>query len=279
MAEGSPLRIETGDAISWIVLDRPDHSNAFSTGLLDAFSDALTQLETQGAPVIGVRGAGRGFSAGADLSEYNAGATPMDDVARLQRNLERWIAMWRHPKPVIVAIHGFCMGIAAQMPSFADITVIAEDARIGEPGIPLGGGYVAPSWVAHVGGKKAKELAFLPGNHIDGKTAEEWGWANASVPADQLIACVEELAGRMAKIPLPILTMKKRSINRAMEAEGFLAAVNAVAESDAVLHLEPSVLAMRERLGSEGLKPVLADYRGLSSTQIFQKYKKGSANG
>lgn len=274
MAESSPVRIEFGEAIDWIVLNRPEASNAFSTAMLDAFSQALVHLETEGAPVIGIRGEGKGFSAGADLGEYNAGATPMEDVERLQRNLNRWIAMWRHPKPVIVAIHGFCMGIAAQMPSFADITIIAEDARIGEPGIPLGGGYVAPSWVAHVGGKRAKEMAFVPGNHVDGKTAEAWGWANASVPADGLIACAEALADRIAKVPLPILTMKKRSINRAMEAEGFLAAVNAVAESDAILHLEPAVMALRERLGSEGLKSVLTDFRGLSSTQIFQSFKK-----
>jgi enoyl-CoA hydratase len=279
MTTPPPLRIEPGESIDWIVLDRPDAANAFSTALLDAFSEALARLETQGAPVIGIRGAGKGFSAGVDLAEYNADSTPAQDVARLRRNLDRWLALWRHPKPVIVAIHGFCMGIAAQLPSFADITVVAEDARIGEPGIPLGGGYIAPTWVPQVGAKRAKELAFLPGNVVDGCTAEAWGWANAAVPADQLIACVEALAERIACVPLPVLTTKKRSINRAMEAAGFLAALNAIAESDAILHLEPSVLALRERLAKEGLKPVLADFRGESSTQIFQRFKKGPVHG
>jgi enoyl-CoA hydratase len=187
--------------------------------------------------------------------------------------------MWRHPKPVIVAIHGFCLGIAAQMPCFADMTIVAEDARIGEPGIPLGGGYIAPAWVSQVGAKRAKELAFLPGNYVDGKTAVEWGWANAAVPADRLIECVEALAERMAKIPLPVLTMKKRSINRAMEAGGFLTAVNAVSESDAILHFEPSVLELRERLAKEGLRETLAQFRGESSTEIFIRFKGDSADG
>lgn len=279
MDSPAPLRIESGDSIDWIVLDRPKAANAFSTALLDGFSAALTKLETEGAPVIGIRGEGRGFSAGADLSEYNAGTTPMEDVARLRRNLDRWLAMWRHPKPVIVAIHGFCMGISAQMPCFADMTVVADDARIGEPGIPLGGGYVAPAWVQQVGAKRAKELAFLPGNWVDGRTAAEWGWANASVPAEELVPCVEALAARMAMIPSPILTMKKQSINRAMEAAGFLTAVNAIAESDALLHLEPSVLAMRQRIKDEGLAAVVNHYRGESSTQIFQKHREGSADG
>ncbi|MEZ5749833.1 MAG: enoyl-CoA hydratase-related protein [Caenibius sp.] len=76
MNASAPLRIEHGEAISWIVLDRPDAANAFNSALLDGFSDALHQLETEGAPVIGIRGKGKGFSAGADLSEYNAEATP-----------------------------------------------------------------------------------------------------------------------------------------------------------------------------------------------------------
>ena len=274
MNEQPPLRIESGDSIDWIVLDRPEAANAFSTALLDAFTAALVKLEKEGAPVIGIRGEGKGFSAGADLSEYNAGSTPVEDVARLRRNLDRWLAMWRHPKPVIVAIHGFCMGISAQMPCFADMTVVAEDARIGEPGIPLGGGYVAPAWVPQVGAKRAKELAFLPGNWVDGRTAAEWGWANAAVPAEELVPCVEALAARIAMIPPPVLTVKKQSINRAMEAAGFLSAVNAISESDAILHLEPAVLAMRQRIADEGLAALVAHYRGESSTQIFQKHKK-----
>src|SRR3546814_9503995 len=87
-------------------------ANALSTPLLDALSEALVRLRDSGAPVIGIRGAGKGFSAGVDLSEYNAAATPTADAARLRRNVERWLDIWRHPKPVIVAVHGFCMGIA-----------------------------------------------------------------------------------------------------------------------------------------------------------------------
>lgn len=274
-----PLRIESGTSIDWIIFDRPDASNAFSMTLLDAFSDALDTLANTGAPVIGIRGEGKGFSSGVDLGEYNASGTPVEDVARLRRNLDRWQAMWRHPKPIIVAIHGFCLGIAAQMPCFADMTIVAQDARIGEPGIPIGGGYVAPAWVSQVGAKRAKELAFLPGNHVDGTTAVEWGWANAAVPADQLIACVEALAERMAKIPLPVLTMKKHSINRAMEAGGFLSAVNAVSESDAILHFEPVVLELRERLAKDGLRETLVRFRGESSTEIFKRFKGDTANG
>tara|TARA_R110000772_G_scaffold31812_1_gene78191 strand:- start:2435 stop:3262 length:828 start_codon:yes stop_codon:yes gene_type:complete len=274
MTDDAPLRIERGEAIDWIVFDRPDVANALSSELLEEFSKALTSLAAHGAPVIGIRGAGKGFSAGIDLGQYNAKSTPLQDVMRLRRNIERWLEIWKCRKPVIVAIHGFCMGIAAQIPVFADIVIVADDARISEPGLPLGGGYIAPTWVNQVGSKRAKEFAFLPGNFIDGLTAEKWGLANAAVPAENLITCVTEMAARMALVPAEVLMVKKQSINRAMEAAGFLTAINAVAESDAILHLEPSVQKLRSRISNEGLKAVLSDYRGTSSTEIFDKHRR-----
>ena len=280
MAEtGLPLLIERGGSIDWIVLNRPDQANALSARLLDAFSGALAELAEEGAPVIGIRGSGKGFSAGVDLSEYNASATPMQDVARLRRNVDRWLEIWRHPKPVIVAIHGYCLGIAAQLPNFADITVVSHDARIGEPAIPLGGGFIAPAWVSQVGAKRAKELAFLPGNTVTGTEAAQWGWANAAVSAEGLVPCVEALAESRARVPGPVLTRKKQSINRAMEAQGFLASVNAIAESDAILHLEPDVLALRQDIARRGLKPVLEDFAGPRSQDIFEQFDGKNTNG
>src|SRR3546814_20573512 len=91
IAVDAPMRIEAGEGSDWIVFDRPEAAHALSTPLLDALSEALVRLRDSGAPVIGIRGAGRGFRAGVDLSEYNAAATPNADDARLPRNVERQI--------------------------------------------------------------------------------------------------------------------------------------------------------------------------------------------
>ena len=264
MAGDQPIRIDHGAAISWIVFNRPDHANALSPALLDQFSEALQKLATDGAPVVGIRGEGRGFCAGMDLGHYGGDAAIPDvaaDQARLQRNVERWLEIWDHPKPVIAAVHGYCLGVGAQLCVFADMTIVADDARIGEPSVPIGGGYIAPTWVAQVGTKRAKELAYLPGNWIDGRTAVEWGWANHSVPAETLVATVTSLAERIALVPPEVLRMKKLSINRAAEAAGFRRALDGIAEVDATLHADPAVLAIRERIRTLGLKAVMADYR------------------
>ena len=269
MAHDRTIRIDHEQSISWIVLDRPDHANALSPALLDEFSDALTELRQTGAPVVGIRGEGRGFCAGMDLGSYGGDAAIPDvaeDTARLQRNVDRWLAIWDHPKPVIAAVHGYCLGVGAQMCVFADITVVADDARIGEPTVPIGGGYVAPTWVGQVGAKRAKELAFIPGNWIDGLTAVEWGWANHSVPAADLLDAVRSLAARIALTPPEVLRVKKLSINRAAEAAGFRAGLDGIAEADATLHVDPAVLAIRARIRRDGLKAVMAEYRVPPST-------------
>ncbi|MEU7812010.1 enoyl-CoA hydratase-related protein [Pseudonocardia sp. NPDC049154] len=257
------IRVEHAGPISWIVLARPDKANALSDAMLDEFSDALARLADAGGPVVGIRGEGRGFCAGYDVDQVGKpkAADPVADRERLARNVNRYLAIWDHPKPVIAAVHGYCIAGATQLCVFCDLTIVAEDARIGEPALPLGGGYIAPLWAPLVGPKRAKELAFLPGNAIDGRTAVEWGWANQAVPADRVQATVEGLAARMAKIPSDVLRIKKLSINRTMDAMGVRTAAAQVPEMDALLHLSPSVLQLREWIGEVGFKTAIAEFR------------------
>ena len=264
VAQEQAIRVDHEQSISWIVLNRPDHANALSPALLEQFTAALETLRDNGAPVIGIRGEGRGFCAGMDLGHYGSDAAVPDvaeDQARLQRNVDRWWAIWDHPKPVIAAVHGYCLGVAAQMCVFADLTIVADDVRIGEPTVPIGGGFVAPTWVSQVGAKRAKELSFIPGNWINGPTAVEWGWANYSVPPAELLDAVRSLASRIALTPPEVLRGKKMSINRAAEAAGFRTGLDHIAGADAMLHVDPAVLAIRERIRRDGLKAVMAEFR------------------
>jgi len=266
------IRVEHDGPLTWIVLARPDRANALSNELLDELSDALDMLADEGGPVLAIRGEGKGFSGGYDLAQVGRPpATPVSPVAdrrRLQRNLDRFLAIWDHPKPVIAAVHGYCVAGATQLCVFADITVVTHDASIGEPKLPIGGGYIAPLWAPLVGPKRAKELAFVPGNSIDGRTAVEWGWANHSVAPEALLPAVRGLAARIAKTPPDVLRIKKLSINRAMEAMGVRHATAAVADMDALLHLTPEVLDVRERVREAGVKQVIADYAAAPTTPL-----------
>ena len=105
----------------------------------------------------------------------------------------------------------------------------------------------------------------------------EWGWANHSLPADALVATVEALAARIAQVPPDVLRIKKLSINRAAEAQGFRAALGHVAEMDALLHLSPAVLAVKRRVSDFGVKDVIAEYRGPSTKEMVDAARTASS--
>jgi len=270
MADYENLLIEHAEDLTWIVLNRPDKANALSHDLLDELGAALEELVDEGGPVIAIRGAGRGFSAGYDIGKVGKKAElgPIADRARLQGYVDRFLGIWDHPKPVIAAVHGFCMAGATQLCVFTDITVVADDARIGEPKLPIGGGFIAPLWAPLVGPKRAKELAFVAGNSIDGPTAVEWGWANHSVPAEELIPAVEGLARRIALTPPEVLRIKKLSVNRAMEAMGIRHATTSAAEMDTLLHLAPEVRELRKWVGEVGLGEAIKRYQVPPTTPL-----------
>jgi enoyl-CoA hydratase len=140
---------------------------------------------------------------------------------------------------------------------FCDVTVVTEDAKVGLPKIPVGGGYITPLWTWLVGPKRAKQMSFTAGSTISGATAAEWGWANYAVPADELWTSVTSLAHDIAKTPASILRMKKYAVNRVVEIQGFRASVGLGAETDALLHASADVHRLSEGIRSHGLKEAI----------------------
>lgn len=268
------IRVEHESPISWIVLNRPEKANALSNELLEEFSAALEWLRDHGQPVIAIRGEGKGFSAGYDLGQVapDGAVDPIADRTRMKKNLNRYLAMWDHPKPIIAAIHGYCIAGATQIATLTDITIVAEDAKIGIVTIPVGAGYVSPVWSTLIGPKRAKEIAFVPGNSIDGITAVEWGWANHAVPAEELLDRVRSLAERIALTPSNLLTIKKAAINTAAEAMGTRQALATLADFDALAHTTAEVAGIKKRIANEGLKTVIESYRVPPTTDLSTRY-------
>jgi enoyl-CoA hydratase len=262
------LTIEQKENITWIVLDRPKTLNALSEELLRELSNVLTVLEKHGAPVIGIRGAGAGFSSGYDISpdEVELGGMAsrgiVEERTRLRSRLERLLALWDHPKPIIAAVHGPCIAGGAQLASLCDLTVVGDDAVIGEPTLPIGGGYMEPFWTFLIGPKQAKLMALDPGARFGADEAVQWGWANFSVPSPDLVHAVEELAGRIARVHPDVLSVKKSSVNRYYEDRGIRSALVAGAETDALLHFSEPVRAMSESVRTKGLAQTIADFHG-----------------
>ena len=247
--------------IAHVTLDRPMKLNAMNDQLLEEFSATIATLGADDAvSVIVVAGAGKNFSVGFDVdpgngySEAAAGLSPYADWASLRRNIERWLAVWDTPKPVISAIEGYCMGGATMLAVCTDITVVSEDATLGWPAIPLGGGLLSPTTAWLIGPKKAKELSFIAGSSLTGSEAAALGWANHAVPAGTALEKADSLAAKIAKMPLDLLRLKKLALNRFLDQQGFRESVLMGAEWDAIAHTSPATHVMTDKVKELGLK-------------------------
>ncbi|MDP9459962.1 MAG: enoyl-CoA hydratase-related protein [Actinomycetota bacterium] len=265
----SELLVDREGPIAWLTLNRPDRLNALTTTMLDQLADALTELEHGDAKVVVIRGAGRAFSAGYDINPdaEEVGEAPrrgpVADRNRQAAYIERFTRIWRHPQPVIAAIHGFCMAGTSQLACFCDITVVAEDAVIAaSPALPLGGGFISPLWSFRVGPQRAKEMSFVPGRRIDGRTAVDWGFANTAVPAAQLESYVRDLALSIATVPAPVLQMKKLAVNRVQEIQGFLTIAGFGADTDALIHTTSDVAEIQDLVRDVGIKEAIRRFSG-----------------
>jgi enoyl-CoA hydratase/carnithine racemase len=262
------IELERDEGLTWLTLNRPHRLNAMNWTLLQEMSDALTFLKSdQTTRVIAIRGAGRAFCTGYDIekdeSEFGGDSEhrdPVDDYDIIAGHVERFVQIWDHPKPVIACVHGYCLAGATQLATFCDITVVAEDAIVGLPKLPIGGGFITPMWTPLVGPKRAKQMSFVPGSQISGTTASEWGWANYAVPADELEDNVRELAREIAKVPARVLHMKKVAINRVWDVMGFRVTATMGAETDALLHASGDVTALADMIRESGLKGAIARF-------------------
>jgi enoyl-CoA hydratase len=263
--EYGTIVLERDERLTWLILNRPDRRNALSHAMLRDISAALEALaEDKQTRVIAIAGAGPSFSSGYDFKDEESNVAMqrdiVDDYDDLVRNLSIFMKIWDHPKPVIAAVHGYCLAGATQLCVCCDITVVAEDATIGLPPIPAGGGYITPLWVPLVGPKRAKQMSFVPGSRITGARASEWGWANYSVPADALRDDVRSLAFQIARIPSSILHMKKASINRAADAIGFRQLVPMGAETDALIHYSKDAQGLADAIREYGHSAAVAKF-------------------
>ncbi|MEE8601560.1 enoyl-CoA hydratase/isomerase family protein [Euzebya tangerina] len=252
----STLRVDTAGPIGTITLDRADQLNAMNADMLGELAAAATTFNDHPeVRVVIVRGAGRAFSAGADLSliaGMDQGADP-----RAQADLGRKMAdaVEAMDAVTIAAIHGWCVGGALVLAAACDLRVAEAGARFSIPeidlGIPLAWGGI-PRLVREIGPALTKELV-LTARPFDAAEAASAGFLNRVAADGRLEEEVTELARRVAsKAPLPILATKRHTnavtaqmvgVDRSWsDADGLLAALT-----------DPACVAARERyLASKG---------------------------
>ncbi|HEV8490416.1 MAG TPA: enoyl-CoA hydratase-related protein [Candidatus Limnocylindrales bacterium] len=245
---------------SWgvrLTLNRPAKLNAISRELREALTAAIDAAAADPeVRVIVIAGAGRAFCAGYDLSE----AQPDDAWGWreiLAEDVAATLAIWRCPKPVIAQVHGYALAGGLELAMACDLVVAAEDSQVGEPEIRFGSAPVTLLMPYLVGQKKTRELLFT-GDLVDGVEAARLGLVNRAVPGDRLEAEVDALADRLARVPPDVMAPTKLMLNRAMEAAGFLVAIESGLDLQSFVNTSATSREFDAIVRREGLKAALA---------------------
>jgi enoyl-CoA hydratase/carnithine racemase len=257
------ILLERIGSVARITLNRPVRANALSQGMLAEIAEALDTLESDAdVRAVVVRGAGATFSSGFDLKEQMerrpTGRAQWQPI--LRRDFDTVMRFWHFPKPTIAAVRGACLAGACELALACDLTIAAPDAFFGEPELKFGAGIVVMILPWIVGPKVAKEIILTGEDRIDAKRALAIGMINRIVPAEDLEATSLRLARHIAAVDPQLVKQTKRAINRALEAQGMLAALEDALAIDLAIEGEGSADKARfmEVARRDGLKAALA---------------------
>ena len=210
------------DTLFEIILNRPEKRNAINLDLFEQFETAVTTANrTPGLRAVIIRGAGKTFSAGIDVTSFlqladKFGPHWQQRMRAITESFQKPLTqLERLELPTIALLHGHCLGLALELALACDIRIAAEGTTLGLPETKLGiipdvGGTTRLTRL--VGPARAKELIFT-GRPFDADYAERWGIVNYVVPADELVSKGEALAAEISQTAPLAVGMAKRVID------------------------------------------------------------------
>jgi methylglutaconyl-CoA hydratase len=198
--------------VARITLNRPDKRNAITSEMMSALRDALQHAsDDSSVRVLLVRGAGKDFCAGLDLSEVLRSAEDADaSLASARRLGDLYIAMRRHPCPIVAAVQGRALGGGAGIATASDLIVATESAQFGYPEVKLGfiPAIVTTMLRRAVNERHAMELA-LTGEPVSAARAYAIGLINRVLPDAEFDAAVERYIDALAEKSATAMSLSK----------------------------------------------------------------------
>lgn len=197
------LLTEDRGAVRIVRMNRPDKLNALNTALTQALLEALEAADQdEGVRSIVLAGAGRGFCAGADLSEFKD-LTPERQhlvVKRADLTCRTQSMLQKLGKPIVSAVQGSAVGGGAGLAIGCDMMVAGSDLKFGYPELKHS---IVPALVMtgmqrQLGRKIAFELISL-GRLLKAEEAHALGLANRVVPPDRVLDAALEIAEAWAR--------------------------------------------------------------------------------
>ncbi len=203
------LQIAPSGAVLTLRLNRPDRLNAIDEATAQQLLTALNQADqSPDVRVIVLRGNGRAFCAGRDISE-----PPTPEILTLVQNVST--AIIRCSKPIVCAVHGWVVGAGVEWMLDADIVIAARSARFKLPEASIGvfvTGGICATLPAMAGIARAKGILLL-GEEFSAGDAERWGLIWKGVDDDALDAEVARVTQTLAALTPDVAHRFKRVLN------------------------------------------------------------------
>ena len=273
------IYVEYDGPVARLVLNRPEKLNAYNIQMAFETRKALAQIEEdQESRVLIVKGAGRAFSAGNDLTPgpvrasrhvpeglpvprriIGSGDSVYSTWEYFRYIVETWRGFWTLRKPTIAQVHGYCLAGAVMIAMECDIVVASESCQIGQPELRAQG--TAPDvalWPFTIGIRRTKELLFT-GYNLTGRTAADWGMINHAVPAAELEEFVEQLARTIANMRPELLHYYKSMTNRVADRMGMQDMVEFGTDINTLVSTLGTQTSFLGHANEEGLRSALAE--------------------
>jgi enoyl-CoA hydratase len=207
------IRVTRRGPLAEVIFDHPERRNAITAAMWRAIPEIARELDADDTVrVVVLRGEGElAFISGADISQFEKQRSG-DDAAEYEiQNGQAYDAITSIGKPVLAAIHGFCIGGGCAIALTADLRFCADDAVFAIPAARLGLGYEAPgiaTLIRVVGEPRAKEI-FMTARRFDAWEAEAMGLVNRVLPKTELNAYIEKAVEMIAdNAPLTLRAAK-----------------------------------------------------------------------
>jgi len=207
---------EKVENIAVIKLNRPKVLNAINVQLTRDFHQALAEAALDaGVKGLIIKGEGRAFCAGDDLSENPQGMQVEDILRHVEVLQDTTRIMLNMEKCIVAAVHGYALGAGCEWAMSADIRIAAEGTKFGFPETNVGAGVTNAGTKLLpllVGIGRAKWMVFS-NERIDARTAEQWGLVNRVVPPEELDTVAMELVKKVAANSSLSIKLAKRQLN------------------------------------------------------------------
>jgi len=220
--ENTPVLLEARQhGVLRLTMNRPQARNALSTALMDALIAALGRAAKDAeVRVVVIAGAGPAFCAGHDLREIREDPRREAYERLFAQCSELMLAIIRLPKPVIAEVHGVATAAGCQLVASCDLAIAAEEARFATPGVNIGLFCSTPMVaLSRAVGRKAAMEMLLTGELVGATRAREIGLVNRVVPAGELRAAVDALAGEIASKSAFTVAIGKEAFYRQAELD------------------------------------------------------------